>query len=115
MTCVFRVVTKGEMSLIHERLERTRRQGLREGDFLKVARTDLEEEEKARECWRREVEQGRQPRSCSRSRSRSRPPNSPEKLSYSKALDKVGHSYHINHTLLVCNNKISSVNSGNIP
>ena len=91
MICVFRVVTKGEMEVIHERLERTRRQGLREGDFLELARTNLEEEEKAREDWRREVEQGHQPCSGSRSRSRSRPPNSPEKLSYSKAMDKVGH------------------------
>ena len=93
MTCVFRVVTKGEMEVIQERLERTRRQGLREDDFLQLARTDLEEEEKAREDWRREVEQGR---SGSRSRSRCRPPSSQENISYSKALDKVGHSYQIN-------------------
>ena len=63
------------------RLERTRRQGVREEEFLKLARTDLEEEERAKDRYRE----------CSRIRT----PNTQEelrceKLCYSKTFDKVG-------------------------
>ena len=63
------------------RLERSRRKGVREEEFLKLARTDLEEEERAKERYRE----------CSRIRT----PSSQEKLrweklSYSKTMDKVG-------------------------
>ena len=75
------MLNKGEMEGIHVKLERTRRKGVREEEFMKLARTDLEEEERAKESYRE----------CSRIRT----PNSQEKLrweklGYSKTLDKVG-------------------------
>ena len=88
--CVFRVMTQEEMELIHERLEKIRKLGQREAGFLRLARNQLVEEDRATQSWRRQLEEKReQSLSRSRSRSRSRPPSSPGKLCYSKALDKV--------------------------
>ena len=103
---VFRVMTDMEMELIHERLEKIRKLGQREDGFLRLARNQLVEEDRATQSWRRQLEDKReQSLSRSRSRSRSRPPSSPGKLCYSKALDKVAFSFfftcNISWTLVI--------------
>ena len=111
------MMTQEEMELIHERLEKIRKLGQREAGFLRLARNQLVEEDRATQSWRRQLEEKReQSLSRSRSRSRSRPPSSPGKLCYSKALDKVFFSFllfslfnissnlviHVIRSLIVC-------------